>query len=77
MAIDSTLVRHCRVNRARIGVVTWDYLVNLGEGFSINLQYNRYVLYHYYYCLEASRGAAAQSVTVKLTGCGFDPHSRR
>ena len=25
----------------------------------------------------ASRGAAAQSVTVKPTGCGFDPHSRR
>ena len=27
--------------------------------------------------LEASRGAAAQRVTVKPTGCGFDPHSRR
>ena len=26
---------------------------------------------------EASRGAAAGSVTVKPTGCGFDPHSRR
>ena len=26
---------------------------------------------------EASRGAAAQSVTVKPTGCGFDPLSRR
>ena len=26
---------------------------------------------------EASRGAAAQSVTVKPTGCGFDSHSRR
>ena len=26
---------------------------------------------------EASRGAAAQSVTVKPTGCGFDPQSRR
>ena len=25
----------------------------------------------------ASRGAAARDVTVKLTGCGFDPHSRR
>ena len=23
--------------------------------------------------LEASRGAKAQSVTVKSTGCGFDP----
>ena len=27
--------------------------------------------------LEASRGAEAQSVTVKPTGCWFDPHSRR
>ena len=26
---------------------------------------------------EANRGAGAQSVTVKPTGCGFDPHSRR
>ena len=26
---------------------------------------------------KASRGAAAQSVTFKPTGCGFDPHSRR
>ena len=25
----------------------------------------------------ASRGAAAQGVTVKPTGCGFDSHSRR
>ena len=28
------------------------------------------------YIFEASRGAAAQSVTVKPTGCGFDLHSR-
>ena len=27
------------------------------------------------FVFEASRGAGA-SVTVKLTGCGFDPHSR-
>ena len=26
---------------------------------------------------EATRGAAARSMTVKPTGCGFDPHSRR
>ena len=26
---------------------------------------------------EASRGAAARSVNVKPTGCGFDSHSRR
>ena len=27
--------------------------------------------------IEAGRGAAARGVTVKLAGCGFDPHSRR
>ena len=27
--------------------------------------------------IEASRGAAARSVTLKPTDCGFDPHSRR
>ena len=27
--------------------------------------------------VEAGRGAAAQGVTAKPTGCGFDPHSRR
>ena len=26
---------------------------------------------------EASRGAGAQSVTVKPTSCGFHPHPRR
>ena len=26
---------------------------------------------------EPSRGAVAQSVTVKPTGCGYDPHLRR
>ena len=30
-----------------------------------------------YYYVEASRGAVGQSVTVKLTVCGFNPHSRR
>ena len=26
---------------------------------------------------EASRGARAKNVTVKSTGCEFDPHSRK
>ena len=30
-----------------------------------------------YFIIEANCGAGAQSVTVKPTGCGFDPHSRR
>ena len=29
----------------------------------------------YTFSPEASRGAGAQSGTVKSTGCGFDPHS--
>ena len=29
------------------------------------------------YYPETSRGAAAQSVPLKPTGCGFDPHSRK
>ena len=29
------------------------------------------------FILEASRGAGAQSETIKLSGCGFDPHSRK
>ena len=35
------------------------------------------LLWHMTLHLEASRGAEAQSVTVKSTGCGFDPHSRK
>ena len=27
--------------------------------------------------LEVNRGAPARGVTIKSTGCGFDPHSRR
>ena len=44
--------------------------------------YGYYVIWKYIFLLvlnlyEASHGAAAQSVTVKPTGCWFDPHSRR
>ena len=35
-----------------------------------------YVLGIYRY-IEASRGAAALDLTVKPTGYGFDPHSKR
>ena len=35
------------------------------------------ILYFYLYGAEAGRGAAARGVTAKLTGCGFDSHSRR
>ena len=38
----------------------------------------RFTHVHIYIVIyEASRGAGTQSVTVKLTGCGFDPHSRK
>ena len=35
------------------------------------------VLEHIKHIIEDSGGVAARSVTVKPTGCGFDPHSRR
>ena len=41
---------------------------------------NKYLFLIYYAFInntEASSGAAAGSVTVKPTGCGFDPHSTR
>ena len=36
-----------------------------------------YTIYLHILIFEASRGAGAQSETVKQTGCEFDPHSRR
>ena len=36
-----------------------------------------YIYLYYIILVEASRGAEAQSVTVKSAGCGFDPHSRK
>ena len=46
--------------------------------------FNSYLEMKYLICsflrgsfFAVSRGAAAQSVTVKPTDCGFDPHSRR
>ena len=42
------------------------------------LKYIRtYICMYVLIFFEASRGAAARGVTVKPTGCGFDPHSRR
>ena len=43
---------------------------------SIILGLNK-ILIFFVRLVEAGCGAAAQSVTVKPTGCGFDPHSRR
>ena len=34
------------------------------------------ILFSLFCCIEASRSAKAQSMTVKSTGCGFHPHSR-
>ena len=52
------------VYRTWICLCNWSYFLN-----------NRFLCKLIYF--EASRGAGAQSVTVKPTGCGFDPHSRR
>ena len=35
------------------------------------------ILLVYQYLILASRGAGAQSVTVKASGCGFDPRSKK
>ena len=43
-------------------------LARYKKSFSTNLHKNVKVV---------GRGAAARGVTVKPTGCGFDPHSRR
>ena len=39
--------------------------------------FNFFNIFKKYEKSEATRGAVAQSVTVKLTGCGFYPYSRR
>ena len=36
-----------------------------------------FLLRYYFKQFEASGGAVARGVTVKPTGCGFNPHSRR
>ena len=38
------------------------------------LVYKYYIIRFIIIIIEASRGAVPQSVTVKLTGCGFDSH---
>ena len=43
----------------------------------IQVKYYSFILNYIVYRTETSRRAAARSVTVKPTGCGFDPHSRR
>ena len=35
-----------------------------------------YKMYIFYVFLETSRDTGAQSVTIKSTGCEFDPHSQ-
>ena len=59
--------------------------VSLGHIAKLDLLSVQQVLYYLQvkilYILKlivfSSRGAAARSVTVKSTGCGFNPHSRR
>ena len=35
------------------------------------------LIYYNIISFEDGRGAGAQSVTVNVAGCGFDPHSRK
>ena len=52
------------------------YIIIDGDTF-VGEKINIYLLKYQVIYLEASRGAAVQSVTVKPTSCGFDPHSSR
>ena len=46
------------------------------EGISLSIKtYQCNKIKQYSYFLEARRGSDAQVLTVKVTGCGFDPHS--
>ena len=69
-----------------------EVLISLGMGLKYFTQYAALVkgaqtlpvyfyifsLHFVHFCLlEAGGGAVARSVTVKPTGCGFDPQSRR
>ena len=46
-------------------------------GFYITIQSEEMKILINMYMYEASRSAGAQGVTVKLTGCGFDPRSTK
>ena len=43
----------------------------------IRLRRDMHIITFLFKILNYQRGAAARSVTVTPTGCGFDPHSRR
>ena len=45
--------------------------------YSFMLESVKFYLGNIFTLHEASRGAGAQNVSVKLTGCGFDPHLRK
>ena len=45
--------------------------------FWVRFSLGLYFYLNYFHFREAGRGKAARGVTVKLTGCGFDSHSRR
>ena len=72
-------IRHSTCNVSRIQRKVEDEYFNtklplpilLHAGYRVKLKNYKQIF------SEASCGAAARGVTVKPTGCGFDPHSRR
>ena len=58
-------------------LVPFNYIIILSNSFQCHIIYTSTKKHLACLLIEASRGAGAQGVTVKLTVCGFDPHSRR
>ena len=64
--------------------MSWIYIHPVFPEFCLNKKARKYITsvkkgildYSKPLFVEASRGAAARSVTVRPTGSGFDPHSR-
>ena len=63
-----------KLNLYNMSKISHSYYINSQNGCVNPKNYN---FFYFIIYLEASRRAAARDVTVKPTGCEFDPHSRR
>ena len=57
-----------KINNNQVGYYRVNYTPSMWGDLTEQLKNNNQ---------QVSRGAEAKSVTVKSTGCGFDPHSRK
>ena len=64
MGIDPILIAFTSCTTALELIISYTYIYIINSTTKFKIQ-------------ETSRPAAARGVTVKPTGCGFDPHSRR